>query len=467
VKHGSLRVRLLLGAAAAMLVAVAISWLALTVLFERHIERQVLADLTREAHQLVAGLSVDESGRAVVTAHPEDSRFNQPAGGKYWQLVSDSGLSQRSSSLWDQSLPAPSRSATSEWRARTASGPFEQELLLLERTVQPERASPRVLVQLAQDRAAIDAARDAFGRELVLYLFVLWVVLALAAWAQVHLGLQPLKRLHAELATLFTSASARLTGRHPAEVQPLTDAINALADARERDLQAARRRAADLAHGLKTPLAALAAQSRRARDAGAASAADGLDHAISAARVAVEAELARSRVAHARGANSAETPVAAAVERVVAVLERTDFGADRVFETHVPAELTVPLVPEDLAELLGALIENAARHARRRVRVSGMLTPNRADTGSNAERCLTVEDDGPGLDTASVSTALLRGARLDESGPGHGLGLSIAHELMLATGGTLSIDTGELGGLRATARWNAGKRTTAVEAAAT
>jgi signal transduction histidine kinase len=81
-----------------------------------------------------------------------------------------------------------------------------------------------------------------------------------------------------------------------------------LADVRERDLELARRRAADLAHGLKTPLAAATAQSRRAREAGALQAADGMDRAIAAIRSAVEAELARSRIAatgHRPGADTA------------------------------------------------------------------------------------------------------------------------------------------------------------------
>jgi signal transduction histidine kinase len=77
------------------------------------------------------------------------------------------------------------------------------------------------------------------------------------------------------------------------EVQPLTNAINELASAREKDLPMARRRAADLPHALKTPLAALSAGSRRVRDEGAAELADGLDRAIAAAGMAVNAELAR------------------------------------------------------------------------------------------------------------------------------------------------------------------------------
>ena len=441
----SLRLRLLLGATAAIFLALAVSWLALTLLFERHIERRVEEDLTRNAQQLVASLSLDANGNPAVGPAPADVRFIQPASGLYWQL-SASGASLRSASLFDQKLPVSATVASDEWQTRVAAGPFKQQLILRERTVLPSQSGAPVLVQVAQDRASISDARNEFARELAQYLLLLWIVLSIAAWLQVHLGLLPLRKLRDELAILHSSPAARLTSDHPSEVQPLTQAINALADAYEQDLDAARRRAADLAHGLKTPLAALSAQSRRARADGAVSAADGLDRAIAAARNAVEAELARSRVARIRRARpGTQAPASVVTEQVIGVVERTDFGADRVFDIDVPEDLMLPMSPEDLAELLGAVIENAARHSRRRVRVHGRH--------SEPLRSISVEDDGPGLDAALMQEALTRGTRLDERSDGHGLGLAIARELVEATGGTLLIDSGDLGGLRVTARW--------------
>jgi signal transduction histidine kinase len=273
---------------------------------------------------------------------------------------------------------------------------------------------------------------------------LLWIILAGAAWVQVQLGLRPLERVRRELDHLRDSPAKRLELEHPPEIEPLTTAINALADAREKDLQLARQRAADLAHALKTPLAALSAQSRRAREAGAAEAADGLDRAIAAASSTVESELARARAAtmrqRPRGVSAAALPV---IERVIGVIERTDFGAERVFEVDVPAQLAVPLEASDLAELMGALIENAARFARRRVRVSASAPPVRID----------VEDDGPGVGSERAEEALARGGRLDETGPGHGFGLSIARELAEAAGGSLDMNKASLGGLRVTIHW--------------
>jgi len=110
----------------------------------------------------------------------------------------------------------------------------------------------------------------------------------------------------------------------------------------------------------------------------------------------------------------------------------------------MPAQLTVPLEAADFAELMGALIENAARFARRRVRISGGASPGIR---------IVVEDDGPGLAATRAEDALTRGGRLDQAGAGHGFGLAIARELVEAAGGMLSMDTAELGGLRIQVVW--------------
>lgn len=441
----SLRVRLLLGAAAAIFAALAASWLAMTLLFQRHIERRVADELRRDALQLVANLVIDPEGHPLTGRAPSDSRYVEPAGGLYWQLSTPKGGLLRSQSLMKERLPASPEAAGGDWHRRVADGPFSQRILLIERVVQLDRRGLPVLVQLAHDEASVALATREFGRELALWLCILWAILAGAAWVQVQLGLRPLERVRKELEQLRRSPAERLGGQHPLEIEPLTAAINALAEAREKDLLTARHRAADLAHALKTPLAALSAQSRRAREAGAMEAADGLDRAIAAASATVESELARARAATIRQASRREEALALPViEQVIGVVERTEFGAERVFEVDVPPQLAVPLASADLAELSGALIENAARFARRRVRIRATESP---------ELRVTVEDDGPGLGTARAGDVLARGGRLDEAGPGHGFGLSIARELVEASGGTLGMDTAELGGLKVCVAW--------------
>jgi len=97
--------------------------------------------------------------------------------------------------------------------------------------------------------------------------------------------------------------------------------------------------------------------------------------------------------------------------------------------------------PDDLNEVLGNLLENATRHARRVVRIGAI---------SNAGRIhISVDDDGEGLPDESRAKAVRRGVRLDRTGSGAGLGLAIAQDIVVAYGGELTLSTSPLGGLQA------------------
>src|SRR5689334_20540618 len=119
----------------------------MTLLFERHIEHRVRAELIREGMQLAANLSIGPGGVPQLGREPGDLRFGEPASGLYWQITTARG-SLRSRSLWDQSLPASQVATVRDWSMRFIGGPFEEQLLLVERIVKPDRDGPDVLLQL-------------------------------------------------------------------------------------------------------------------------------------------------------------------------------------------------------------------------------------------------------------------------------------------------------------------------------
>lgn len=441
----SLRWRLLLAAAVAILLALGLAWMFMTLLFERHLERRLETDMTRDALALVAALSLDERGHPQLSVEPTDARLRKPAGGYYWQIAT-AAAALRSRSLWDSTLAVPADLPEGHWRLRRQAGPFGAQVAVLERQLRVESNQPKVFVQLAQDTAPLSTARSEFGRELAVFLAALWCVLVAAAWLQVSLGLRPLRGVRDELVRLERNPGVRLAPAKLKEVQPLVEAVNSLADVRERDLELARRRAADLAHGLKTPLAALAAQSRRAREAGADAAANGMERALAAIGQVVEAELARMRLARLGQVRGASANVREVAERLVNVLEHTEKGERVLFSVDVPASLQLGIEEEHLSEVLGALLENATRYARRQVRLS-------ASAGPGWTR-LAIEDDGQGIALERRDEMMARGMRLDESGSaGNGLGLAIARELVEANAGTLQLGESEWGGLLAVATW--------------
>jgi len=438
----SLRFRLLVGAGIAIFVALAVAWGVMTLLFARHLERRAEEELRRNALQLVAGVTQGQSGLAVGTP-PTDPRFGLPGSGLYWQ-VSVGNQAVRSRSLWDQQLERGHHSHPTPdgWTFGSAGGPFERHVYVLERLVTIGAGRPPVLVQVAEDGVSVHIARAEFSEELTVFLVLLWCVLAAGAWVQVSLGLRPLGRLRAEVLGLKHRPDARLSDSHSAEIAPLVAAINGLADARQSDVQRARQRAADLAHGLKTPLAALTAQTRLLSENGAGST-EGMERALASARATLEAELGRARAALGRYAEPGVLSApAAVVGRLATVLERTEKGMRTDIDNAVPPDLRLSVDEADLTEILGALLENAVKFARREVRIEG------------GEGMIAISDDGPGMEPDVAERAMARGVRVDERGAGHGLGLAIAVELTEATGGRLTLGRADQGGLLATLRWD-------------
>ncbi len=440
----SLNLRLLTFAGAAIAAALIAAWLTLGLLFERHAERQLRAELERHGLSLIAALSLDAGGRPVLAARPFDPRFERPAGGLYWRIQAPGG-EIRSRSLWDGVLPAAPAPPAKGWGVARSTGPFEARVVAVVRDVRLDPGGPPVLVEVAADQAPLARARAAFGRESALFLTLLWLALAAAAWVQVRLGLRPLARVRTELEAMRRDPSARLADAgHPVEIRPLTQAINAFADSRAADVERARRRARDLAHALKTPLTALRLQIE-ALDPDTARE---MAHGLALVSGAVEGELARAEGAgggEGVGVGGEGVAVAGVVERLLAVIARTPDGATLQMRYAGPPELALPLTEAAALEALGAVLENAARHAATAVVVDG----GAADGAS----WLTVDDDGPGIPADQREAVLGRGVRLDERGQRHGLGLAIARDFVEASGGRLELAAAPGGGLRVAMRW--------------
>ena len=440
---GSLRLRLVAGGIVAILVALTIAGAGLILLFERHLTRTMADDLDVQLKQLIAGIGVDQAGNLVVTRAPTDPRFTDPLSGLYWQVADDRDEVLRSRSLWDTILQLPADELSpGEVHHHEAAGPANALVLIAERRVQltiGDRHVP-VRVAIATDLARVATAASAFARDLAIALGLLGLALALATSVQVNLGLRPLDALRRGVADIRSGLRHHLPAEVPAEVGPLVEEVNALLDAQEREIERSRSRASDLAHGLKTPLAALAADAARLRERGEEVIAQDIEAVGDAMSRHVDRELARARLRSiVRHRDSHSTALAPLAHSLVATLSRTPLGMRVTFESNIADDVQVPLDRTDLAEVLGNLLENAARHAAQRVRIS-------VDSGAT----IVIEDDGPGISPTQWPRVLERGTRLDERGEGAGLGLAIVQDVLNAYGWRLDLGGSELGGLKVT-----------------
>jgi signal transduction histidine kinase len=442
---GSLRLRLLVFGVISIALALMLSALGMFFLFERHVERRVDAELSVHLHQLVAGLEKDQSGGIVLANPPAEPRFLRPLSGLYWQvLIESTGAVLRSRSLWDAELALPTGvPAQSEINRHRLAGPGGTTLHVLERRFElPERLEGLAIrAAVGLDAAEIHQAVRAFVADLVPFLVLIGGLLIAAAWVQVALGLRPLALIRERLTAIRSGAEQRLGSGFPEEVKPLAVEIDDLLDARDLQVNRARARAADLAHGLKTPLQVLAGDAERLEKLGEREIAAELSALVTAMHRHVERELTRARL----GAGTLQTSadVREVADRVVNVVRRTPAGRKLAWSVDVPDALFARVDPDDLAEAFGNLVENAAHHAQTRVGVWGAKMDDHV--------LVRITDDGPGIAAEHIERALARGGRLDTSGAGAGLGLAIVSDIAEAWGASFSIEDAKPG-LRACLR---------------
>lgn len=441
----SLRRRLLVGAALWIAAALLISGVLIAWLLTRAVETQVYDRLEIEVDRLVAALEVAPDGRVTIEPLPADPAFEQPYSGSYWQ-ISTAGLADasiplaRSRSLWDDVLELPEGPPLDGQLHRHGGlGPGGAPVILVERAVFPSSIETRLRVVVAVESAAVSGVTRPAIVTLAVSLVVLAAGLIVAAWLQVAAGLKPLERLRRAVVRIAVGEASLLGTGWPQEVAPLAAELDLVLTSNRRMAETGRRQAADMAHALKTRLAAAANEADDlARLDGAA--AGRLTEELAAARRLLDRHLARARSGAVAPGLRSRVPAAEVIDKLASVVLRLSGRNLAVSRDLDPAAIFLG-DRVDLEEIAGNLFDNAAKWAKGRIR----FELRRAEAGIR----LTVEDDGPGIPERDRARVLQPGARLDEQTPGTGLGLAIVRDLAITYGGDLELADSNLGGLSA------------------
>lgn len=436
-KPWSLKLRLLSLAALAISLVLGLAGLGLGWLYQRHVEKFVLTELSTHLEQLLVGVTVAADGKVAVRSVLSDPRFAQPGGGLYWQIDVQGQPSSRSRSLWDEAIVVPTPPTTTEEdHAHILVLPSGGELFALEKLVVASSDTgleKNMVVTVGIDRGRVTNPISEFLQALLFGLALTYGALLASTFAIIVLGLRPLKAVERGISALRGGAMKFDSVGLPSEVTPLADEVNALVNAREQQLNGARKRASNLAHGLKTPLAVMMAIANELRSTGHSEPAENISLNASQMRDLVDRELTRSRMANS--AHAHRTEFGEALEKVMATMRKAPRGAELQWNVAVPVRLTVGMDRVDLMELLGNLLDNARKHAREIVRVS------------HNGKTLVVEDDGLGVSDAQLPQIFKRGVQLDEKLPGSGIGLAIVSDLADVYGLTIDVRRSDLGGL--------------------
>jgi signal transduction histidine kinase len=383
---------------------------------------------------MIVVAEIGPQGEVVFNRPLGDQRFLEPYSGLYWQ-VSGSGFEPYPSrSLWDRRLKIDRAHNDNQLHVYDSDQIPDQKLRVVERDARLPGSPVLWRFQVAQTRDGLDAQISTLRRTLVRSFAILGIGLIALAALQTFYGLWPLRRVREAIQQMRLGQINRVDDAMPDEVAPMVEELNDLIAHNERQAEEARRHAGNLAHALKTPLTVI-------MNAATAQADDLPETVVREARTMrrqVDHHLARARAVGRRGSAHSRAltwPSLEAVERAVGRLY-----PDVRIDIDGPKTLSVHVERQDLDEMLGNLIENAAKYGGGSVFVTVQAEAGYVE--------FLVEDDGMGIPEDERQRIFDRGARLDTSKPGTGLGLAIVRDVAEIYEGTVSLEESEdLGGL--------------------
>jgi len=448
----SLQTRQLLAASIGVVAFLALAGYALDRAFVDVAGQGLRERLKQYAFSYAGDIEWARDGSLIPPEVPPDGRFDRPGSGLYTDVELPNGYWMSGSARGPQ-LP---RGEILNGREEIFDGPlpivksdgtagevYRYGIGLVDATRSADAEFPYT-IYIMEDAGTLPRQVRVFRQALWGYLGIAGGVLLLLQAVILRWSLLPLRRVIEELKRVQRGQAARMSERHPRELEPLTDSINAFVESERENLDRQRNTLADLAHSLKTPLAVL----RTRLDSGAAAGElrEELDIQLRRMNDMVGYQLAR---AASGGHKLFAAPIAIEphAEQIVRGLEKIYASKGVICEFEIEPQVQFHGEPGDLQELLGNLLENAFKWARSRVLLTvraGVAVPNRRRGLS-----IVVEDDGPGIAPEQIVHILQRGVRGDERVQGHGIGLAIVQDMVRSYRGELTVGSSkELGGAR-------------------
>ncbi|MCP3666662.1 MAG: GHKL domain-containing protein [Gammaproteobacteria bacterium] len=436
----SLHGRLLIVASLVMAAFLGITALVLDEAFRRSAETSIQERIQARIYSLLAAVDEDINGGMAPPGELPSPRLSQTDSGLYARIATQDGsLNWRSPSLTGRELEIiqPQKPGKQQFKRLAQDG---LDLFTINYGIAWEDNQ-------GKDREytfAIAESAVSYRAEVAQFRITLWrwlgglaLVLLVVQGMILRWGLNPLRTVASDLRKIEQGEASRLGGNYPKELKGLTSNLNSLLEQSRATQTRYRNSLGDLAHSLKTPLALL--QSLTDSNSKNAPSIDSelLTEQIGRLNQIVSHQLQRA-AASGRGTLMKPVAVASLVERLVRSLDKV------YLEKSIAHNLTLDQAcrflgdEADLLEVLGNLIENAYKYCGHQVDISV--------SKQDRELRITIDDDGPGIAREKLTEVLKRGHRIDETTPGQGIGLSVAHEIITLYDGSLEIEQSVLGG---------------------
>ncbi|MEO7062361.1 MAG: ATP-binding protein [Dokdonella sp.] len=449
----SLQARSLAAALIVLGAFLALTFFALDRAFYDAAENALRERLQGYMYAYLAGSDTTRTGTLIPPEVGPDPRFDQPAtSGLYAAVVGEKIRGAKDRIWWSASAQGRNLPFTAAMERGPAQfgGPTPTpigQLFVLSQGIDwnaGAKNEQHLTFYVAEDGHALTAQLDVYRHTLLTWLGALGIVLLLLLFGVLRWSLAPLRKVAIDLVQVERGLRERLDQAYPLELAGLTTSLNNFIDAERDRVKRYRNTLSDLAHSLKTPLAVMRSQLEMGRDG------DALRWTV-LEQVGRMDEIVAYQLS--RAATSGHQTFAAPLalepyaEEIVRSLEKVYAAKSILCEFDIDPAARFQGDQGDLMELLGNLLENAFKWARRRVIVTAH--PVSASAATRAGIAFSIEDDGPGIPAEDVEHLLQRGVRGDERVQGHGIGLAIVLDILRAYHADLSVDRSPaLGGAR-------------------
>lgn len=422
----------------ARLIAFSLAFLAGTIVIASLILWLIVAGVVREQvdqrldmqiESLRNALTIGQNGRVGLALQADGPPFDRPGSGWYWQIVGkDVRFSSRSLSDDDFEKPRPPR----EKREFSPNKPRPDEMTdrkgrpLHGRSLSVRLGDQTLQISVSAPQSALTDPAIRSLKWLVPAMAFLGLLLVVGTYFQVRYGLKPLYRLTSDVAAVSEGRRQTLPEPNVEELKPVSAQVNRLIALNEKRLADARIQFANMAHGLKTPVASLTLGLNDRNDADG-----GLRQLVLRIDRRIRHHLADARKASVADAFTHAIAVGPRVDDLVLVLSKVHGSRDISVSTDIDSRVTTRCEPDDLDEILGNLLDNAFKWASHAVHIAAL------EKGSFVE--IAISDDGQGMPEEQIKEAFRPGLRLDETVAGSGFGLGIAKEIAELYGGSVSL----------------------------
>ncbi|MBN1240455.1 MAG: GHKL domain-containing protein, partial [Gammaproteobacteria bacterium] len=435
----SLRGRVLLWVSIALIALFAITVAVLDVAFRQSTERARQELLEVQMLGLI-GLAEESGGELTLPQELIDPQFEVADSGLYAVLWDAEGRPLwQSLSMLSREFPVKTLPDTGEQRYMFLQPegfpPLEALLMGIAWPFDDGRVEPYTL-GIAVSLEPYNERQGAFRRNLIVWFTGITAVMLLVLTGLLRWVLTPLRTLETQVREVEAGERVRLAGEYPTELMPLASNLNALIETERRRLVRYRNTLDDLAHSLKTPLAAM--RSLLPESGASVDKAEAIERELERMDQRVSHQLRRARASGATGLGVEPVAVAPVLEDLKQTLDKVYRDKGVVCDVRVEGRVVFQGDPGDLMELLGNLLDNAYKYCRSRVAVHAAMQRGRV--------IVTIGDDGPGIGADELDRLLERGVRADESVPGQGIGLAVVRETVELYGGTLDVRRSPLGG---------------------